>query len=124
MHLAAEIIRIYVPTRARVTCNRLSLPEQLKSLSTTQASSQLGELPPAQKAAEAARLGNAVTRTLDLLPINSSCLTRSVVLAHLLSRRGIESSLVIAVNNDGGSFAAHAWVEHCGMPLSTLALTI
>jgi Transglutaminase-like superfamily len=62
------------------------------------------------------RLGRAVGRTLRLLPSDTRCLIRSLVLTAMLSRRGIESSLVIGVRSDEG-FEAHAWVEHRGTPL-------
>jgi hypothetical protein len=117
VRLAAEILRIYVPTRARIVRNRLKLLEQVTGLPAVQAPSRSGEIAPGQKTAQVARLGGAVARTLELLPTDSSCLTRSVVLARLLSRRGIESSLVIGVSSDGDSFTAHAWVEHRGTPL-------
>jgi hypothetical protein len=62
------------------------------------------------------RLGRATTRTLRLLPMDSRCLVRSLVLTQLLERRGLRSSLVIAVRTEP-NFAAHAWVEHAGEPL-------
>jgi transglutaminase superfamily protein len=62
------------------------------------------------------RLGNAVGRTLRVLPTDARCLMRSLVLSSLLARRGIDSSLVIGVRSDP-SFAAHAWVEHDGEAL-------
>ena len=62
------------------------------------------------------RLGRAVSRTLRLLPTDSRCLVRSLVLTALLARRGLSSSLVIGVRSDP-EFAAHAWVEHAGRPL-------
>jgi hypothetical protein len=62
------------------------------------------------------RLGKAVERTLRLLPSDTRCLIRSLVLTDMLCRRGIESSLVIGVRRDDG-FEAHAWVEHRGAPL-------
>jgi Transglutaminase-like superfamily len=62
------------------------------------------------------RLGNAVGRTLRVLPTDSRCLMRSLVLSSLLARRGIESSLVIGVCS-APSFAAHAWVERDGEAL-------
>jgi transglutaminase superfamily protein len=63
-----------------------------------------------------ARLGGAVVRTLRLLPTDSRCLMRSLVLTALLTRRGIDSRLVLGVRRDE-DFAAHAWVEHAGVPL-------
>ncbi|MDQ3569707.1 MAG: lasso peptide biosynthesis B2 protein [Actinomycetota bacterium] len=62
------------------------------------------------------RLGRAVSRTLRLLPTDSRCLVRSLVLTALLARRGLSSLLVIGVRSDP-EFAAHAWVEHAGRPL-------
>jgi Transglutaminase-like superfamily len=117
VRLAAEIVRIYAPTRARIARNRLRLLEQLPSSPSAQAPSRSAGLSHGHETAQAARLGSAVARVLDLLPTDSSCLTRSLVLARLLSRRGIESSLVIGVSGAGGRFTAHAWVERRGMPL-------
>lgn len=62
------------------------------------------------------RLGRAVSRTLVLLPTDSRCLVRSLVLTELLVRRGIDSTLVIGVRPHPG-FEAHAWVECCGAPV-------
>jgi hypothetical protein len=117
LFLVAEIVRIYLPTRARIVCNRLRLLEQVEGSPVVRARSRSGEFSREREATEAARAGGAVRRTLELLPTDSSCLTRSLVLMRLLSRRGIESSLVIAVASGGDSFVAHAWVEHRGTPL-------
>ena len=62
------------------------------------------------------RLGRAVIRSLRLLPTDSRCLMRSLVLTGLLARRGVSSSLIIGVRSDP-EFAAHAWVELAGQPL-------
>jgi hypothetical protein len=62
------------------------------------------------------KLGNAVIRTLRLLPTDSRCLMRSLVLTSLLARRAIQASVVIGVR-PGPAFIAHAWVEHGGEPL-------
>jgi transglutaminase superfamily protein len=62
------------------------------------------------------RLANAVSRTLRILPTDSRCLMRSLVLSSLLARRRIDSSLVIGVR-PAPSFAAHAWVEQRGEAL-------
>jgi hypothetical protein len=62
------------------------------------------------------RLGRAVIRSLHLLPTDSRCLVRSLVLSGLLARRGIGSSLIIGVKPEP-EFAAHAWVEYAGEPL-------
>ena len=65
---------------------------------------------------EARRLGNAVVRTLALVPGDTRCLRRSLVVVRLLARRGISGRLVIAARADP-DFLAHAWVEHCGEPV-------
>jgi len=65
---------------------------------------------------EAQRLGRAVSRTLALLPGDTRCLRRSLVLLQLLTRRGISARLVIAARTDP-DFLAHAWVEHDGVPV-------
>jgi hypothetical protein len=65
---------------------------------------------------EAHRLGNAVTRTLRLMPGDTRCLARSLVLTRLLARRGIPAKLVIGARTDP-DFLAHAWVEYDGQPV-------
>jgi hypothetical protein len=62
------------------------------------------------------RLGRIVFRTLAALPADGRCLSQSLVLTQMLARRGVESQLVIAVK-PGETLAAHAWVEHDGVPL-------
>ena len=62
------------------------------------------------------RLGHAVRKTLRPLPFDSRCLVRSLVLVRVLSRRDIDSVLVIGVAVDP-EFTAHAWVESGGKPL-------
>jgi hypothetical protein len=62
------------------------------------------------------RLGRIVTKTLGVLPADSRCLVRSLVLVSLLARRGIGARLVVGVQSDP-KFDAHAWVELEGVPL-------
>lgn len=69
----------------------------------------------------ALRLGRAVSRVLRLAPRRSRCLLQSLVLTRMLSRRGIESSLVIGVA-PGPNFAAHAWVEFAHVALLPAAV--
>jgi len=66
--------------------------------------------------AAGARMGHAVARTLGCLPFDSRCLVRSLVLTSMLSRRGIDSVLIIGVKVEP-DFSAHAWVESGGRPL-------
>ena len=65
---------------------------------------------------QARRLGRAVARTLSLLPTDNRCLARSLVLDTLLTRRSLRSVVVFAVRAEP-DFAAHAWVEHDGVPV-------
>jgi hypothetical protein len=51
-------------------------------------------------------------------PVRATCLRRSLLLWWLLRRDGIETSLRVGVNRDGGSLNAHAWVEYRGRPLN------
>ncbi len=64
----------------------------------------------------ARRLARAVVRTLNFLPTDNRCLARSLVLDKLLARRGLGSVVVVAACAEP-KFAAHAWVEHDGVPL-------
>jgi len=107
--LTAEILAAYV--RVRRSLWRGELPSALAALRTGV------EAPAGAQRAEAGRrLASAVVRVLDRLPTDSRCLTRALVLTHVLARRGIGSSLVIGVTPEP-SFAAHAWVELAGVPL-------
>jgi hypothetical protein len=64
----------------------------------------------------ASRLGYVVGSILRLLPTDSRCLMRSLVLTTLLARRGVPSTLIIGVS-PAPEFKAHAWVEYAGRPL-------
>jgi hypothetical protein len=111
--LAAEILVAYVPARWHL--HRRPFTDLL---AWARDSGDRGHARVAvrEEAAEAARLGRAVARTLARLPTDSRCLISSLVLTRLLTRRRIEARLVIAVF-PGPDFAAHAWVEHLGRPL-------
>jgi len=72
--------------------------------------------PDAAPVEEARRLGWVVARTLTLMPGDTRCLVRSLVLTRLLARRGIPSTLVIGARA-APDFLAHAWVECEGQPV-------
>lgn len=64
-------------------------------------------------------VAGAVARVSHRYPLyHPSCLTRSLVLRHLLLRRGIPAELRLGVSTAGGQFAAHAWVEYDGRVLN------
>jgi Transglutaminase-like superfamily len=111
--LAAEVLRAYV--RVRLLLRRSDLPGAVEILRRR----SLAGHAPADALAVGLRLGRAVVRTLRLVPGDSRCLVRSLVLLDLLASRSIEAELVIGVAPPGSSDAlqAHAWVERQGVPL-------
>jgi Transglutaminase-like superfamily len=64
----------------------------------------------------AIRLGWAVQKTLRVLPLDTKCPIRSLVLLRLLATRGYKSALVIGVCAHP-TFGAHAWIEANGIAL-------
>ena len=64
----------------------------------------------------AGRLGAIVDARLELLPGDTRCLVRSLVLLSMLARRGLRGTVVIGVRT-APEFGAHAWVELDGVPL-------
>jgi hypothetical protein len=110
--LAVEILGTYVRVRW-LLWRRKKLPAVVDALRSTRVQRRPQGVPPHLAAV---RLGRAVTRTLPLLPTDSRCLMRSLVLTSVLARRGLPSRLIIGVQPDGG-FDAHAWVEHEGKPV-------
>jgi hypothetical protein len=108
--VAVEVLTTYAGVRLRL--RRSDVRAVLAALRRAD-----GSRPAAHDAvATGRRLGRAVVRTLEVLPTDTRCLMRSLVLTRMLARRGIATRLVIAVR-PGGSFAAHAWVEHDGIAL-------
>jgi hypothetical protein len=108
LELAREVLAAYV--RVRWLMRRSDLVSTLDQLRVwARAHSREAET-------TSVRLGNAVGRTMRLLPTDSRCLMRSLVLSSLLARRHVDATLVIGVK-PGPSFAAHAWVEQDGRPL-------
>jgi hypothetical protein len=110
VRLALEVAASY--SRARLAARRGDIRVALQRLRPDPAAGE----PDALAVAEAHRLARATDRTLRLIPGDSRCLNRSLVLTHLLARRGLHGTLVIGVR-PGSSFAAHAWVELDGVPL-------
>ena len=108
--LVWEIVCAYALARWRLA--RGDLPDAVARL---RSGTDAGP-PGPERAQTAKRLASASRRTLALIPADSRCLMRSLVLTRLLARRGIATSLVVAVRVEGG-FGAHAWVELDGRPL-------
>jgi hypothetical protein len=110
--LVSEILALYVRTRRLRAA--APLPECLAQLRLS--AREVADEDPRVTHLRAWRLGSAVSRTLRVLPTDSRCLIKSLVLVALLARRGIDSTLVIGVR-PGRDFEAHAWVEHLGDPV-------
>lgn len=110
--LAVEILRAYVTMRRWLP--RADLRELVRRIraGSAQAAGQ-AEHSEAELRRAALRLGNAVSRTLGVLPTDSRCLVQSLVLMRLLARRGISNVLVIGARS-GSEFEAHAWIEYHG----------
>jgi Transglutaminase-like superfamily len=110
--LVAEILTSYCA--ARWALHRYDLRRAVAQLREPGRAPSRG--PAAQDDQTAAcRLGYIVSRTLPLLPTESRCLMRSLVLLRLLARRGVPCSLVIGVATVP-KVQAHAWVEIGGRP--------
>ena len=112
IRLGAEILALYV--RVRWLLRRAGLEETLRILRAPGVP-QSG-LSPVDEARLGLRLGGAVMRVVDRLPVDSRCLTHALVLVSLLHRRGVAAAVVIGVR-PGEDFGAHAWVEHGGHAL-------
>lgn len=106
VRLAAEILVTYA--RVRWLMARLELPETVARLRAGTVAAR-GPVNPWHVA-------GATARVMALLPTDSRCLMRSLVLLRLLAVRGEASTLVIGVRTDP-DFAAHAWVEWEGAGL-------
>ena len=108
LSLVAEILRDYVIVRWRMRGPDIrTIVAELRGESERERHS---DYPLAR------RLGRAVARTLSFLPTDNRCLARSLVLDKLLARRSLRSVVVLAARAEP-DFAAHAWVEHDGVPV-------
>jgi len=67
-----------------------------------------------QDSSAAHAIGRWIDRAARRLPLSIKCLPRAVAALWLLSRRGLDARLVIAVHRQerSGEHAFHAWVEH------------
>ena len=114
VRLAAEIVVAY--TVARREIRRLDLQQAVGAIRSPRRRPRAPVLADGRDAGP--RLGEAVVRTLEAMPVDSRCLMRSLVLLRLLARRGVKGSLVIAVRPEELlKLAAHAWVEVDGRPM-------
>jgi hypothetical protein len=110
--LAREILVTYA--RVRYWLRRYELDEVVRLLRDEDDAE--AKAPDGEQFLHGVRLARIVRRTLGVLPADSRCLVRSLVLSGLLARRGIAAALVIGVRTEP-DFEAHAWVECAGYPL-------
>jgi hypothetical protein len=84
---------------------------------------QRGHLPTATplQLRDIQKLGELVNAAARHNPFPATCLSRSLLLVWLLSRRGVKSSLRIGVRLTQGALEAHAWVECDGIPVNDRA---
>lgn len=70
---------------------------------------------------EVYRMAEAVNLAAAHSFFPGTCLTRSLVLLHLLAKRGVKAELRVGVRMLRGGLDAHAWVEHEGVPVNDRA---
>ncbi len=68
-----------------------------------------------ERAAIALSLTERLLRS-RLFPFRRTCLRRSLLLAHLLRRSGIEVEIALGVDPGGGKFRGHSWLCRGGRP--------
>lgn len=107
LRLAAEIVVTY--GRVRWAMRREKLESVVARLRAAGGAEGEGEGESLSRAGRF-QLAGAVGKLLSLLPTDSRCLVRSLVLLALLERRGVAGTLVIGVCTEP-EFAAHAWIE-------------
>ncbi|MFL5884937.1 MAG: lasso peptide biosynthesis B2 protein [Thermoleophilaceae bacterium] len=115
--LGAEIVAAYAQARWQLW--RRDLPATLAEL---RACAPAEHMEGDQARAAAFRLARAARRVLELIPADTRCLMRSLVMTRLLARRGVDTTLVLAVRT-ADEFGAHAWVEVEGQPVLEPAST-
>ncbi|WP_205697657.1 lasso peptide biosynthesis B2 protein [Conexibacter sp. SYSU D00693] len=119
LRLVAEVLRTYAAVRRRMS------REDLRDVLVDLRALAPGPLAPEDRDAleQSVRLGRVVSRTLGPLPVDATCLARSLVLVAMLARRSLPGTVVIGVKpsagegSDGEGFGAHAWVEVAGRPV-------
>ncbi len=117
VRLAAEVLTTYVRVR------RLMRGRDIIDVVATLREGADDRLDTETARRLAKRLDRPVARTLAVLPADSRCLVRSLVVLRMMARRGVACQLSIGARSDTG-FQAHAWVEHDGHPvLPTLGYT-
>ena len=110
--LILEVVAAYLPLARVLRSNDV---QAMVRAARTDAGKRI-VVAPEDAQATAIRLGKVVQSCLRVLPMDSRCLIRSLVLIKLLHQRSIEAKLLIGVHPEG-AFGAHAWVETGGLPV-------
>ncbi|HEX4823039.1 MAG TPA: lasso peptide biosynthesis B2 protein [Candidatus Polarisedimenticolaceae bacterium] len=80
--------------------------------------------PPGPGGETAAARAREVARAAGLAgahgPVPASCLRRALTAWWLLRREGIPVTIRIGVRREESALAAHAWIEHDGVPIGDL----
>jgi hypothetical protein len=111
LRVICEVIGTY--PMVRWTLRHVELEEAVRR---TRRGAPLRETYVPQEGNVAFRLAWIVEAILDRLPGDTRCLTRTLVLVRMLSRRGIGCAVVLGVRV-APEFGAHAWPELAGRPL-------
>jgi len=114
VRLFVEILFAYARVRRILYCYELPRAVELLRSARCEPNRRFGE--EELVAGGGWRYALAVVKVLRLLPADSRCLVRSLVLMHVLARRGAETTFVLGVIPEP-EFTAHAWIEHRGVPL-------
>jgi hypothetical protein len=102
---AAVLIRLGI-SAMRFTAFRKTLDRAVRVLTRG---------PTAMTPDEIRRIAWSVGAVTQRLPFSSTCLVQSLAVDAMLRRRGVPSAICLGVQPpDGGTLAAHAWVEHDG----------
>jgi hypothetical protein len=75
-------------------------------------------VPGALSTAEVARVAALVGIAARYSPLPVTCLSRSIVLAWVLRRHGVDTRLRFGVRLTDGRLGAHAWLERDGVPIN------
>ena len=110
-----ELLRAWAELPAVWLGLRFFPPRRLLQTSSRSSGTMTGTCRDAAEGHRAARLVNAAAR---FNPFPATCLTRSIVLARMLQRRGLAAEIRIGVCRDRSPVAAHAWVEVNGKPVN------
>ena len=113
LKIVAEVVSIYPMVRWALTHSELEA-----AVARARRGAPVRDSYPPQQRDAAHRLAWIVEAILDRLPGDTRCLTRTLVLTRVLSRRGIGCRVVLGVRV-APEFGSHAWPELAGRPLMT-----